>query len=143
MKLKISYRIYALVALAMLALGASTLLSIVSMTTTRSELRAMELKSITDSAISLMAAAAARVDAGVVSEADAKAGVLKTISEIRYRGSEYLFVLDQSATMLMHPIKPELDNTDQSGMKDANGTPIFMEMLAISKSQGSGELGYL
>jgi len=143
LKLKIAHRIYILVALAMLALGVSTFFSIVSVTTMRSDMRALELKSITQSAISLVAAAAARVEAGQANEADAKAAVLQAISEIRYRGNEYMFVLNQDAMMLMHPIKPEMNNTDQSGSKDANGKPIFTEMVAISKSAGSGQMAYV
>jgi methyl-accepting chemotaxis protein len=142
-KLKISYRIYLLVLLALLALGASTWASITSVIATRNDLRMTELRSITQAAISMVAASHDRAEAGELSIEAAQAEALKALSEVRYRGQEYLFVLNHDALMVMHPIRPEMNNTDQSKASDANGKPIFAEMVGISKAHGSGSLSYV
>jgi methyl-accepting chemotaxis protein len=38
----------------------------------------------------------------------------------------------------MHPIKPELDDTDQSGMKDPTGKFIFRVFADVAKAKGEG-----
>jgi len=142
-RLKIAHRIYLLVALALIALCISTAFSIFSVTSTRTDQRTGELKSIVAVAMSVTAAEHKRMEAGEISETEAQANALAAISQMRYRGNEYLFVLNQDATMVMHPIKPEMNNTDQSKAADANGKPIFVEFATISKSVGSGQLTYV
>ncbi len=46
-------------------------------------------------------------------------------------------------TMVVHPIKPELDGTDLSGITDANGVPLFVEMVDVVKADGAGFVDYL
>jgi methyl-accepting chemotaxis protein len=137
-RLKIAHRIYLLVALALIALCISTAFSINSVTSTRTDLRTSELRSIVSVAMSITAAEHKRMEAGEFNEAEAQASALEAISQMRYRGTEYLFVLNQNATMVMHPIKPEMNNTDQSKATDANGKSIFTEFANISKTVGSG-----
>jgi len=142
-QLKISARIYILVALFLVALGVATAISVQDATSTRTDLRATELISITDTAQSQANAAYAEFQAGTLSEDAAKAKALQAIGNTRYRGNEYLFVLDQTGTMVMHPIKPEMNGVDQTKAADANGKPIFADMVALSKTSGSGLIEYV
>ncbi|HEV7344940.1 MAG TPA: cache domain-containing protein [Devosia sp.] len=142
LKLKISTRIYLLVGLFFAAIGLTALLSVQEVAHTRHEMRQHELTSITQAAMALVAAQQAQAASGAVSEDEAKAKALQALSEIRYRGSEYMFVLDLSGQMLMHPIKPELNNTNQLAMEDPNGKRLFVEMVEIAKAKGSGFVDY-
>jgi methyl-accepting chemotaxis protein len=142
-RLKIAHRIYLLVALALVALSVATVFSINSVVSTRNELRAAELRSVVAIALSISTAEKKRAEGGEIPDAVAQANALAAIKEIRYRGNEYLFVLSQDARMIMHPIKPEMNNKDQSEATDANGKPIFAEIANISKTAGSGELRYV
>ena len=73
----------------------------------------------------------------------AKASALGAIRAMRYRTSEYFFVLDTDNRMLMHPIKAALENKDMSDQKDPNGKFLFREFGRIAKESGSGYVDYL
>lgn len=47
---------------------------------------------------------------------------------MRYSGQEYFWVNDHTPTMIMHPMKPELENTDVSHTRDPEGVYIFREV---------------
>ncbi|WIJ25873.1 methyl-accepting chemotaxis protein [Devosia sp. RR2S18] len=142
LKLKISTRIYLLVGLFCAAIALTALLTVKEVAQTRHEMRQHELTSITQAAMALVAAQQAQAASGTVSEEEAKAKALQALSEIRYRGSEYMFVLDLSGQMLMHPIKPEMNNTNQLALEDPNGKRLFVDMVEIAKAQGSGFVDY-
>ena len=47
------------------------------------------------------------------------------------------------AVTLMHPIKPSLEGKDLAGLKDANGTAIFVAFVNKAKESGEGMVPYL
>ncbi|KAK0348510.1 hypothetical protein LTR94_036951, partial [Friedmanniomyces endolithicus] len=69
--------------------------------------------------------------AGRMNRADAQRAALSTLKEMRYEGKEYFWVNDLHPTMLMHPTKPELDNTDLTNNRDATGKAHFVEMAQV------------
>ena len=142
-KLKISTRIYLLVALFLVALAVSMTLAISSITSTRTELRSDELGSIVDTATHIAQAAYDRVQAGQIDEETAKAQVMQTLGDMRYRGNEYLFINDMNGFMVMHPIKPEMVGMDQMTMEDASGKRFVAEMVEVAKTKGSGLVSYM
>ncbi|MBB3284477.1 methyl-accepting chemotaxis protein [Mitsuaria sp. BK037] len=84
-----------------------------------------------------------RVGAGGLTEAEARKQAAAEIGKIRYSGNEYLWINDMSPKMVMHPIKPELNDKDLSGNKDPNGLKLFVAFVDTVKSQGSGFVDYL
>ncbi len=60
------------------------------------------------------------------------------LAKMRYSGSEYFFITDLQAKVIMHPIKPELDNTDASGIKDPNGKALFVAFADKVKASKQG-----
>ena len=64
------------------------------------------------------------------------------IAPLRYDGSEYFWINDMQPRMVMHPIKPDLDGSDLSGMKDPNGFALFKAFVATVQSQGKGFVSY-
>ncbi len=82
--------------------------------------------------------------AGTISEEVAKESAKQVISKLRMNGTDYFWINDSSARMVMHPIKPELVGKDMSDNRDPNGTYIFREFVRISKNQsGSGFVKYM
>jgi len=79
---------------------------------------------------------------GTMSEADAKRNALDAIKSLRYNGSEYFWINDMQSKMVMHPIKPELNGTDQTEMKDPTGKHLFVEIVNTVKATGAGFLMY-
>jgi cytochrome c len=70
-------------------------------------------------------------------------------SEFRKSGSEwrtgdtYLFLADMKGIALFNAGFPELEGTDVSGLKDANGKLINVELMKIAQSKGAGWVDYL
>ena len=69
-----------------------------------------------------------------------KKEALKSVSEERFGENGYFWITDSSAKMLMHPIKPSLDNKDVSTVKDKKGKFLFVEMAKIANKEKEGGL---
>lgn len=80
---------------------------------------------------------------GKVSVEDAKRLAINAVRGMRYDTSEYFWINDLKAVIVMHPIKPELDGKDLADFKDKNGKLIFTEFAKIAKEQGGGFIDYV
>ena len=78
-----------------------------------------------------------------VDEATAKQQALAAVKALRYDGSNYFWIQDQTPSMVMHPIKPALDGKDLRTFKDGNGKAFFIEMAQKVKAQGDGFVDYV
>lgn len=74
--------------------------------------------------------------------AQAQGLAMDAIRAMRYDNSNYLWITNSQSTMLMHPIKPELDGQDLSGFQDVNGKLLFQEFSQIGLDQGKGYIFY-
>jgi len=72
----------------------------------------------------------------------AQKAALDELRGLRYSGKEYFWVNDMTPTMLMHPMKPELDGTDLTENKDPDGKHLFVEMVDVVKADGAGFVAY-
>ena len=72
----------------------------------------------------------------------AQKAALDELRGLRYSGKEYFWVNDVTPTMLMHPMKPELDGTDLTENKDPDGKHLFVEMVDVVKADGAGFVAY-
>ncbi|WP_341305273.1 methyl-accepting chemotaxis protein [Pseudomonas sp. TMP25] len=80
--------------------------------------------------------------AGTLPRAEAQQQAMETIRGLRYAGQEYFWINDQTPVMVMHPTNTKLEGQNLSGFKDPDGKALFNEMVAISKSQGAGQVDY-
>src|SRR5690606_10054646 len=55
---------------------------------------------------------------GTMSRPEAQLAALGVLANMRYGHEDYFYVSDLDARMVMHPVRPELDGTDVSTMKD-------------------------
>ncbi|MCZ8529394.1 methyl-accepting chemotaxis protein [Alteromonas sp. PRIM-21] len=78
-----------------------------------------------------------------VDETTAKQQALAAVKALRYDGSNYFWIQDQTPSMVMHPIKPALDGKDLRTFKDGNGKAFFIEMARKVKAQGDGFVDYV
>jgi methyl-accepting chemotaxis protein len=83
--------------------------------------------------------------AGLFSEDVAKENAKTGVGNLRYGddNSGYFWISDLNAGMVMHPIKAEMNGTDQSGYKDPNGQAIFVDMASLVKQEGEGIYNYM
>ncbi|WII72926.1 cache domain-containing protein [Bdellovibrio sp. 22V] len=80
----------------------------------------------------------------VLSEDEAKKQALVAVSQLRYQGNEYFWINDLHPTMMMHPMKPELNGKDLSGMKDPNGVALFVEFVKVGETPAAeGFVSYM
>jgi len=79
---------------------------------------------------------------GQMSHEAAQAAAIGAIRQLRYDTKEYFWINDMQPRMIMHPIKPELDGKDLSGLKDPNGFALFQEMVNTVRRDGKGFVAY-
>ena len=63
---------------------------------------------------------------------------MDTVKALRYGDNGYFWINDMQPVMLMHPIKAELVGKNLANFKDPEGKLLYMEMLDVVKSKGSG-----
>lgn len=75
--------------------------------------------------------------------ADAQKNIATALEQVRFSNEVgYFFVFDQNLRFIAHPIKPELNNTDASGLVDRNGVS-FIKGLKERADHGDGFLEYV
>ena len=141
-KMRISARIYLLIAVAVLGMGGVFQYSMMHMQEALFKERSESTRRIVEETESLLVDVVKKGQASGKSLEDAKKAALEEIRNIRYDGKEYVWVNDLDGKMLMHPLKPELNGKDILGIKDADGDNIFAEMIAIVKKDGKGSYSY-
>ena len=95
-----------------------------------------------ETAYSLVTGLEARVRKGELDEARAKAEALALLKGLRYGNDDYFWINDSHPTMVMHPMKPELDGKDLSGVEDKQGLKLFVAFADLARAQGAGEVAY-
>ena len=72
-----------------------------------------------------------------------KQEAIEAIKNMRYGKNGYFWINDTHPTMIIHPIKPQLNGKDLSKYKDPNGIYLFNEMVKVCKtSSHSGLVKY-
>ncbi|MCD7059072.1 methyl-accepting chemotaxis protein [Pelagibacterium xiamenense] len=143
MKFRISTRLYIMGAIALGMMTVGTLFSVLNTQNKLVEERKTMLSSMTDTVTSTIAAYAALAEDGTLSVEEAQARAIEAIRPMRYSGSEYFWINDMNSTVVMHPIKPELENQDLSTLEDPNGKRIFPAFVETVAQSGSGFVDYL
>ncbi|MGD9969821.1 MAG: methyl-accepting chemotaxis protein [Sulfuricurvum sp.] len=103
----------------------------------------MMLKTQIDTVCSLSEFYVKEAKEGRISEAEAQEAAKRAIKHLRYNGDDYCFILDTNVRGVMHPIKPQLDGTDLSGIEDPNGVKLFVEFARVAKTQKEGFVRYM
>jgi len=80
---------------------------------------------------------------GKISRIEAQRAAIQAIRAMRYEGNNYFWINDDHATMIMHPIKPEMEGTDLTSFKDPSGKAIFVEFVKAAQVAGGGHVDYL
>lgn len=120
-RFRISARLYALVAFALLAMAAALTFGLVQAQDKLVAERKAMLSAMNENAVAVFEAYHKQEQAGTLSREEAQKRALEAIKAMRYQDSGYFWVNDMQPAMVMHPIKPELDGKDLSQNKDPNG----------------------
>jgi methyl-accepting chemotaxis protein len=71
-----------------------------------------------------------------------RADALAVVGAMRQADGNYFWINDVQPSMIMHPIKPELNGTSLRDFKDAKGKFLFNEMAAVVREGGEGYVDY-
>ncbi|MFC7453945.1 methyl-accepting chemotaxis protein [Insolitispirillum peregrinum] len=118
---------------------------LVSLMVLRSELlsdRKINTHNIIDTASSLLRSYDEKVKRGEITDQAAREAVLANLRAMRFGDDDYLYVLNSKGIFLMHPVKPELEGTDGSQIRDKEGKLFFAEMVEQARSKGEGFVDY-
>jgi methyl-accepting chemotaxis protein len=81
---------------------------------------------------------------GKLTRAEAQRQALQAVARLRFDEGNYVWVNDLHPTMVMHPLKPELDGSDLTSYADPAGKRLFVEMVQVVQagSDGQGIVNY-
>ncbi|WP_438747879.1 methyl-accepting chemotaxis protein [Pararhizobium sp. O133] len=139
---RISVRLYALVALALVTMAAVMTLGLFQEQDKLVAQRKAMLEAMNENAVTVFEAYYKQQQAGTLSQADAQARAIEAISAMRYQDSGYFWINDMHPNMVMHPIKPAMNGTDLTENKDPNGKHLFVEFANTVKASGKGFVDY-
>ena len=105
--------------------------------------REAKTKAIVESGLSLLQHYADLEADGTLTREEAQDQARQAVSAIRYGEGDYFWIHDRDFIMQMHPIKPELDTTDVSGIEDPDGVQLFVEMNQVVADEGAGFVPYM
>lgn len=138
----ISHKLWLMILLSVSGLIAITILSLEEYHKSLMEEKELQTKALVESAYSILANFQTRVESGELSITQAQNAAKSEIKVLRYDETNYFWINDETARIVMHPIKPELDNKDLSGFEDPNGKRIFVEFADMAKQHGEGVVDY-
>lgn len=140
--LSISQRLWLILIVAMAMLLALGLLMLKQIHDDLNEGKAQKTRHVVQAASGVLDYYHGLETAGSLSRDAAQQQALQVISKMRYDQGDYFWINDLRPFMVMHPTNPKLDGKDLSAIKDPDDVAIFNEMVALAKTQGSGNLAY-
>ncbi len=102
-----------------------------------------QTQALAETAYSLIAEQHALTERGEIDLEQAQHRAMEDIKGLRYDETNYFWINDLDARIVMHPIKPQLDGKDMSTFEDPDGKRIFTEFAAVAKRDGEGAVPYL
>jgi methyl-accepting chemotaxis protein len=141
--LRIKFRLWLLTILALAGVIIITFISLIMFNRTLLQEKEYQVRKLVESAYSIIEDYHGRFLKGEFDEIVAKTSALNTIKSMRFDNGNYFWVNDMTAKMIMHPIKPALDNKDLSDFKDPAGKKLFSVMVDTVKINGEGIVPYL
>lgn len=139
---KLSTRIYAIVAVAVIMIAALTQIILNIAYDSAFSMREQHLSDVVDTAISSLDELQQDVQSGALTPEEARDTGREVLMGLRYDETGYFFALDFNNRMIAHPIKTEWIGQDQSDYTDTRGTQIFVAMSDVAKAQGGGTITY-
>ncbi|TWG87436.1 methyl-accepting chemotaxis sensory transducer with Cache sensor [Cupriavidus gilardii J11] len=109
----------------------------------RLEERRTDLVHVTETVLTIIGQYDAEARAGKMSAEEAQKRSIAKIRSIRFGVDGYFTVMRSDTTLVMHPIKPELDGKNMGDFKDPAGNYLFRDIAAVAKGEGRGFVHYL
>ena len=140
--IRIGIRIQLITVAAVIGMVAIMAISLTGASRQMRQDRAVKTQHVLETAFGTLSYFAAEEKAGRLTRDSAQLAAKEAIKSMRYGGSEYFWINDLDARIIMHPIKPELDGTDGVSVL-SNGFSPFAAAADVARKSGSGSFGYL
>lgn len=140
--LSIAARLVLIVALLALGLAAVVMVAAGQLRGRIMAERQAATRTVVETALGVVEHFGAEAAAGRMGSDEAQGAAIEAVRALRYSGDEYFWINDMTPTMVMHPMKPELDGTDLSANTDPEGTFLFLEMVEVVEADGAGFVEY-
>lgn len=141
-RVKINARIYMLIAVAALGIGAVVMVSSQEIHDSMANERKEQTRRLVEAAASLVDGFYKESKmSGGPSEEESQRLALSAVHDMRYDKTQYFFVVGWDGIMLDHPNK-DLVGKDLLSLKDANGDKVFVNIIDMAK-RGGGTLHYM
>ena len=141
--MSIAKRLTLLVTSAILGIALLTAIFLISERSLIMDERKSNVRQVVETAHGILVHYHKQASAGTLSQEQAQKQALEALKGMRYAGNEYFWVNDMRPFMVMHPIRPELDNKDLSSNKDPDGKFLFVEFVKTVKEKGAGSVEYM
>ncbi len=141
-KLTIGFKIYVIIALCFVGLLCTVGLAMQRLSTSLQEQKRLELRHLTELAVGIAKEEHAAAQSGAQSDGDAQKRAAARIGALRYEKTDYFWINDMQARVVMHPINKKLDGQSVADMKDADGVYMFREFVDVTRRHGGGYVGY-
>ena len=139
---RLSTRIYAVVALAVLLTALLTQFLLSQAVVNAYEMREQHLSDVVETGLGELHALQHDVDTGRLALEEAQEMAKEHLASLRFGTSGYFFTIDEEMTILSHGAKPDLVGTNQSGYKDANGLALYVALRDMAVDNGRGMVEY-
>ncbi len=103
----------------------------------------LKTRHVVETAYSVLAHFADQAQKGALTTEEAQAQAREAVEALRYESKDYFWINDMTPRMIMHPMKPQLNGKDLSGVKDPDGKYLFMEMVKVCQKDGAGFVDYM
>ncbi len=101
-----------------------------------------KMQSLVEAAYSTLEYYYNQAQSGALTQEKAKELAKNEIKRIRYGNDDYFWINDYTPTMIMHPIKSELDGQNLSDYKDPTDFKLFVAFVEVVKAKGEGVVNY-
>ncbi len=142
--LSISKKLVIFLAVSCVAIFAMLAYTLVIYRATLVSERQHEVVQLVDTAASVFVRYEKMAADGKISTEDARERALAAVEALRYGQDGYFWVQDTDIKMVMHPIKPSLNDKELKDIKDADGLNLFVAMNdVIRENNGAGFVNYM
>jgi methyl-accepting chemotaxis protein len=141
-RVRVSVRIWGIVGIAVVGLLVTATWGVVQIRAGIIAERQQRVRSAVEQAVTTVGWFQAQEANGTLSRARAQAQAAAALKVMRFDHGNYVWINDLTPTMVMHPTNPKLDGQSLAATTDPSGKHLFLDMVALVRSQQSGYLSY-
>jgi methyl-accepting chemotaxis protein len=134
--LRVSGRLFLLAGLSVPVIIALLVSNLYEIRATLLDGRKAAVRQVVDTAVSVVGYYQKQAASGALSEDAAKNQAMAALRTVRFDGSNYVYVYDDSGVTIAHGVRKELEGQQRIDEKDKSGKMFVREQLAHSKAGG-------